>query len=89
MNLSTIVSNLNKGLDTQEFQVFMDLKSIISVKCVAESHAEAVAYTNFNLDPVGIQQAFISFLKMNGVVVTPDVHDVNIKLTAVYGEDES
>ncbi|MFJ7680365.1 hypothetical protein ACIQXQ_20260 [Peribacillus sp. NPDC097198] len=67
----------------------MELKSTISINRMATSHEAAEEWVNVNLDPDAIQQVFLSFLKVNGTVITPDVYDVELKVTAVYGEDEA
>ena len=89
MTLSNIEVNGNQKQGLEDFQVFMQLKSTISINHLATSHQEAEEWVNINLDPVAIQQAFLSFLRTNGTVITPEVYDVELKVTAVYGEDEA
>jgi hypothetical protein len=72
----------------QEFEVFVDLSTTLSLKVTGEDETRAVEKALSQLDENAIQQLLLTLVLHNGKVVMPKIHDFSTDNINVFGEDE-
>jgi Na+(H+)/acetate symporter ActP len=72
----------------QEFEVFVDLSTTLSLKVTGEDEKRAVEKALSQLDEDAIQQLLLTLVLHNGTVAMPKVHDFRTDNINVFVEEE-
>ncbi|MEC1697781.1 hypothetical protein [Schinkia azotoformans] len=84
MNINVIEAN--QGV--KQFEVNATVELPISLMVEAKDYNEAFIKADCQLNDMSIQQAFLTFLLINGSVVSPKVNDVECKIEYLGCEED-
>jgi hypothetical protein len=79
---------VNEVAVEKEFEVFVDLKTTLSLKVSSENEKIAIEKALTLIDENAIQQLLLTLVLHNGKVVMPKIHDFTTENINVFGEDE-
>jgi hypothetical protein len=71
----------------QKFEVYATVTLPVSIDVEATSHENALAIGQYQLSQLSVDTAILTLIKVDGKVITPKTHDVEIDVENVFAEE--